>query len=343
LERFAKKTMTPLGYLYLDSPPDEELAITDFRTFRNQGVRRPSPDLIDTIHTMQLRQSWMRELLIEEGNEPLSFVGSGMRSQDFRELAKTIRVSLDLEPDWAESLPSWEGALESLRSAIERVGVLVFSNSVVGLNNHRTLDPEEFRGFVLCDSYAPVIFLNTADTKSAQMFTLAHELVHVWLGSDGLFNLPNMLPGDDAKEQFCNQVAAEFLIPGETLRRRWDEAIATESPLHTIARWHKVSPIVAARRALDLQLISQSEFFSLYEEERARWQKRKLELKKKKGGDFYSTQRIRLGQRFSFSVVRAVREGRMLYRDAFRLTGLKGETFNRYADAILQRIRDGGQ
>jgi Zn-dependent peptidase ImmA (M78 family) len=341
LEAFAKTTMTPFGFLFLDKRPEERLPIPDFRTVGNTPIARPSPNLIETIQTMQRRQAWMRDLLIEEGHAQLGFVGSGKGMSNFKSLAQRIRHELDLDADWAEALGSWEDALRILRNAIERIGILVFSNSVVGLNNHRSLDPEEFRGFVLCDPYSPVIFVNSADSKSAQMFTLAHELAHVCLGSDGLFNLVNMMPSDAEAEGFCNRVAAEFLIPGYKLTQRWDEAKATSQPFRTIARWFKVSPVVAARRALDLRLITPPVFFRFYEQDQEDWRRRKAEQRKKKGGgDFYRTQDVRLGRRFASAVVRAVREGRILYRDAYRLTDLRGETFNRYSLIVLQRMKD---
>lgn len=284
LENFARTTMTPFGAMFLNKPPVEKLPVPDFRTKNNSPLIEYSPNLLDSIQTMQQRQAWMREWLIEEGAEPLDFVGSMERIGNVKSLAQHIRQRLDLDAEWAKSLPSWEEALQTLRKATERVGVLVFSNSVVGLNNHRPLDPDEFRGFVLCDNYAPVVFLNDGDTKSARIFSLAHELVHLWMGQDGVFNLDQMMPAGDETEQFCNQVAAEFLVPAYKLTDRWNEARETRKPFQTIANWFKVSPVVAARRALDLALITRSEFFRFYEQDRADWQKRKDEVRQKSSG-----------------------------------------------------------
>ena len=151
-----------------------------------------------------------------------------------------------------------------------------------------------------------------------------------------------MMPHRDATECFCNEVAAEFLIPGHKLSERWNEANASERPFHTISRWYKVSPVVAARRALDLGLINKATFFAFYEEDQEEWRRRRAEKKrKKKGGpSFYDVQDVRLGRRFAYAVVRSVREGRLLFRDAYNLTDLKGETFNRYANLLTQRMKD---
>ena len=342
LELFANKTMTPLGYFFLDSPPTEKLPIPDFRTVGDAPIGRPSPNLIDTIQVMLRRQGWMREYLVDDGHDPLDFIASARNVRNVVSLAARIREKLGLTVDWAEPLANWEEALRTLRNAAERIGILVASSGVVGLNTHRPLDPQEFRGFVLCDSIAPAIFVNAADSKSAQMFTLAHELAHLWVGQGGLFNLIKMMPHDDATERFCNQVAAEFLIPGHKLSERWKEADATEKPFNSIGRWYKVSPLVAARRALDLGLISKARFFEFYERDQAEWRRKKEEAKKreKQGGNFYATQDSRLGRRFAYAVVRAAREGRLLYGDAYKLTDLKGDTFNRYADLVVKRTKD---
>jgi Zn-dependent peptidase ImmA (M78 family) len=342
LELFATRTMTPLGYFFLDSPPCEKLPISDFRTVGDTPIDRPSPNLIETIQSLQRRQAWMREYVMDDGQEPLEFVGSGKNVKNVVTLAARIRETLGLNVDWAELLASWEAALRTLRDSAERIGILIPTTSVVGLNTHRPLDPQEFRGFVLCDEFVPLIFINANDSKSAQMFTLAHELVHVWIGSDGLFNLIQMMPHSDATEQFCNQVAAEFLVPEHKLRERWKETARGAEPFKMFARIFKVSPVVAARRALDLGLISKTRFFEFYEQDQHEFQKRKLEEKKqKKGGpNFYAVQDNRLGRRFAYAVVRAVREGRLLYREAYRLTDLRGDTFDQYASLLTQRMKD---
>ena len=331
LELFAHKAMTPLGFLFLDKPPDETLPIPDFRTVGDTPIGRPSPNLLEMIQVMMRRQAWLRDYRLEEGQKPLDFVGSGKPVKNVVSLAARIRETLALDVEWSEELGNWEDALRVLRNAAERIGILVASSAVVGLNNHRHLDPQEFRGFVLCDVYAPLIFLNDADSKSARMFTLAHELVHVWLGQGGLFNLIKTMPYDDDVERFCNQVAAEFLIPGHKLSEIWERANATGSPFLSIGRRFKVSPVAAARRALDLGLISKPRFFAFYQKDQEDWQRRKAEEKKKetKGGpSFYVMQDIRLGRNFARAVVHATREGRLNYRDAYQLTDLKGDTFN---------------
>ena len=342
LENFARTTMTPFGVLFLNEPPEEKIPVPDFRTMSDDTVERPSPDLSETIQLMQLRQMWMREWLNEQGNESLAFIGSADVKRNVKSLAQEIRQTLDLAPEWAEQVANWEAALTTLRRAMERTGILVFSNSVVGLNNHRPLDPEEFRGFVLCDDIAPLVFVNDADSKSARMFTLAHELVHLWLGTGGIFNLVNMLPIKDPMERFCNEVAAEFLVPEFKLKEAWLDLKIRSNRFLFLAKQFRVSPVVVARRALDLKLISKPEFFRFYEEDRKDFLKRKQALKKseKSGGNFYATQNSRLGRPFSAAIVRATREGRILMREAYRLTGMKGQTFETYADRVRKRVRN---
>lgn len=333
LEAFAVATYTPLGYFFLTEPPEDKLPIPDFRTVKGQP-QRPSPNLLDTIQTMQSRREWMREFLIEEGQKPLSFIKSATLRTNPAKAAMEMRKVLSLSGGWANKVGTWEEALRLLRKAIEEAGVMIVINGVVGNNTHRPLDVAEFRGFALVDEYAPMIFINGRDSKSAQMFTIVHELTHLWLGYEGVSNFNKMQPVETNVEQFCNKVAAEFLVPSDEFQHaiKANPIGNDDDTIQILARRFKVSPLVVARRALDIKHITKKRFFEFYnwhiEESRKIQEKRKE--KKESSGDFWKTQGVRIGELFGSAVVQAALEGRLLYRDAYRLTGLKGKTFDNY-------------
>lgn len=332
LEDFAGATLTPFGAFFLAEPPAEKLPVPDFRTVKDQRLLRPSAALLETLHQMQLRQEWMRDYLMEAGEEPLPFIGTVTLASSPTAAAESIRRTLGMEDGWADEHSTWSHALLGLRRAVEGTGVLVVVNGIFGNNVYQKLDPEEFRGFVLCDAYAPLVFLNGADAKSAQMFTLAHELAHLWLGKDGVFNLPGLEASGDEVERFCNRVAAEVLIPGRELEEAWPAIQRADDPFQALARRFKVSPIVAARRLLDQGLIRREVFFRFLTDSR---EQETLRMKKKlSGGDFYKVQEVRVGHRFGSAVVSAARSGKLLYRDAYRLTGLYGKTFDKFAQEL---------
>ena len=328
--KLAQRTFTPEGYLYLDEPPEDQLPIADFRTIGDGPLDRPSPNLLDTIYTMQNRQAWMREELLLEEADPLEFVGYYSDSTNVEEVATGIRTVLGLQSDWASRNSNWSGALRYLRSRIEEAGVLVFINGIVNNNTHRKLDPDEFRGFALVDEFAPLIFINNADFTSAQMFTLSHELAHIFIGYEGVSNLNSLLPSEHSTERLCNSIAAEFLVPSADLEALWNTIEGYEEPYRRIAREFKVSVIVAARRALDLDLIDQTTYLDFYGEYQA--DERRQKEAGSTGGDFWNNQNVRLGRRFSAAIARAVKEGRLLYREAYSLTGLNGKTFDQFVD-----------
>ncbi|NMC09771.1 MAG: ImmA/IrrE family metallo-endopeptidase [Methanothrix sp.] len=337
LEGFAKATSTPLGYFFLPQPPEERLPIPHFRTLNGDRPPEPSPDLLETVQLMERRQAWMREYLLEQGSEPLGFISSANLAIKPEELAREMRRTLGLEEEWASDQPRWTDALRLLYSRIEDAGVLVAVSSIVGNNTRRKLDPEEFRGFVLVDEYAPLIFVNGADGKAAQMFTLAHELAHLWFGKSAAFDLRELQPADDETERVCNRVAAEFLVPANRMRDFWTSAKQDTEPFQAAARHFKVSELVAARRAIDLGLITKSEFLEFYRDYKDR--EHRAAARGQKGGDFYATQNLRIGRRFAEVVIRAAREGSLLYRDAYQLTGLYGRTFEKYAQWLVGGAR----
>jgi len=329
LETFAKATHTPIGYLFLPEAPVERLPIRDLRTTKG-GPKRPSADLLDTIYAMQRRQDWMREDRVECEADPIELVGSARLSDDPTAVGQEMRRVVGVDEGWASRIATWQESVSELRRSIERLGVMAVINGVVGNNTHRKLNVEEFRGFALIDRHAPLIFVNGADSKSAQMFTLAHELAHVWLGSEGegLSGFEGIFPGGTEVEKFCDQAAAEFLVPARELKERWRSVKGTPDAFGKIARFFKVSPIVAGRRAMDLRLVSREMFFEYYEEYAQRERKR---VKPTGGGDFYNNQNTRVGAPFTLSVVRAAMEGRLSFKEAYDLTGLSGGAFQKYA------------
>ena len=331
LEKLAKVTHTPLGYLFLPEPPDERLPIPDYRTVAVAARGRPSPNLLDTLYTMQRRQEWLRESLIENDVEPLAFVASVRLTDGPAAVGREMRRTLGLNGGWAAGVRTWQDAVSELRRAIEQLSVMAVINGVVGNNTHRRLSVEEFRGFALTDPYAPLIFVNGADAKSAQMFTLAHELAHIWLGTEGISGFEALLPGGSDVEDWCNRAAAELLAPARELRAGWQEVRWAASPFEELARTFKVSPVVAARRALDLNLVDRSTFFDFYK----RYVKREHKgATKSSGGDFYNNQNTRVGELFGSRVLRAAMEGRIGFKEAYDLTGLRGGTFQKYAKRL---------
>jgi len=332
LKSLAKLTLTPLGYFFLEEPPEEKLPVPHFRTLGDEGIRGPSPELLQTIQTAQQRQAWMREFLIDQGQEPLPFVGSAPTNSTPAFVGQGMREILGLPERWAADQSTWTNALDFLRETMEEKGIWVVVTGIVGNNTHRKLDVDEFRGFVLVDEYAPLLFVNGADGKAAQMFTIAHEFAHVFFGSSAAFDLREMQPAANPTEKACNQAAAEFLIPEKEIRRIWPSVRNEQEPFQAIAREFKISVLVAARRALDLELIGRQDFLDFYESYQG--DERRRAVAREPGGDFYATQTVRLGRRFARAVVRAAKEGKILYSDAYRLTGLHGKTFSEFAKSI---------
>ena len=334
LEDLAKKAYVPLGTLFLLEPPEEKLPIPSYRTFGDDFVDRPSRNLLDTVRMMVRRQSWLREYLIEDGALPKGYVGAFTFKDDYRVVADDIRETLNLPDNWAQEERNWENALVRLFGAAEDAGIMVVRNGVVENNTFRRLDPEEFRGFVLVDEYAPLVFINGTDYKAAQMFTLAHELAHIWLGTSAVFDLALLQPADHDVERACNAIAGEFLVPQARLLEEWRSVDSPEDAFHGMARQFKVSPLVVARRALDLQLVSKYVYDEFYREYISNIPDREAS----DGGDFYRNQNYRVGRLFLTHVVTALREDRLLYRDAYQLTGLRGETFSRYAAQQVEEV-----
>jgi len=265
LQQFASATYTPFGYFFLPAPPEERLPIRDFRTRRAAALRQPSGNLLDTIYLCQQRQAWFEEFAREEGLDPVQLIGSLTRTTPVEEAARKIRQAIPFDLEERRQCSTWEDALRRFVESIEELGILVMVSGIVGGNPHRKLDSDEFRGFALASSHAPLIFVNGADTKAAQMFTLAHELAHLTLGESALSDVEASVFSDDSAEHWCNQVAAEVLVPLAVLRQEIQHQETWQDAKDRLARRFKVSTLVILRRLFEAGVLqSHSQFLEAY-------------------------------------------------------------------------------
>lgn len=333
LEDFSRMTHTPIGFLFLPEPPDISLPIPDFRTMAAAGLASPSPDLLETIYLCQQRQDWYRDYAHLYGEDALAWVSSGTIEADVVKVAAELRDIIGLDLAERQQLAAWGDALRAFIEKVEKSGVMVMISGIVGSNTHRKLSPEEFRGFALVDSHAPIIFINGADSKAAQMFTLAHELSHLWLGEAGVSDSQIVGWPKKGVEYWCNAVAAELLVPLEVVRQAYRPEETIENEMQRLARQFKVSTLVVLRRIFDLGIIDRETLWQTYNDELARL--RQLNKAGAGGGDFYRTLGSRVSKRFVRAVIGSALEGQTLFRDAFRLLGIrKTETFYRAASEL---------
>ena len=327
IETLSNKIHIPLGYFFLKTPPQENLSLFKFRTVNSAAAPNPSRDLIDTYYQMAAIQNWMREYLIDQGNERLPFVGMYRGEKQIEKIATSIRKIAGLDEDWFLQSSTIAESFNYLRGKFEHIGILVLKNGIVGQNTHRPLDISEFRAFTLLDEFAPLVFINSRDSAGGQLFSLAHEIAHIWLGVGSFYNdntgfSPNVTP----LETLCNAVAAELLVPAQSFIEQWEQRsqFSLFDKIDRVAKHFKCGGAVIARRALDNNYIGNTEYqkiidrlLSLYKENKA----------KQSGGDYYVTAKSRFGEPLIAALDNSIKEGKTPYTEAFRLTGTNRATF----------------
>ena len=337
-ETLAQRYYVPFGYLFLSSPPAIDLELPDLRTVQGLPVTSPSPEFEDVVNDALRKQDWFREYRqVEEEGELLSLVGRFSLAVPVKEVAADLDKTLEIAKSVRPGAATWESFLQSLTARAEQVGVLVLRNGVVGNNTRRPLKVEEFRGFALSDNLAPLIFLNGNDARSAQIFTLMHELAHLWVGESGVSNPEyhqGALEHSNPVERFCDRVAAETLTPEGDFLAGWYPKRSAEANCQVLARHFKVSRAVALRRAYSLGKISRDEFqdsYSRYSSGRA--------VGNRSGGDFNRILLARNSRSFTMALVESVLSGRTTEREAALLLNVKLPTFDRFAQWLDERAQ----
>ena len=308
------------------------LPIPHFRTRRNDEILEPSPDLLDTIYTCQQRQEWYRGFAIASGERRVAAVATVQPGSNIAEAAARMRTELQFETTRRGS--SWNDAFRILAGNAEEVGILVMTSGIVGSNTHRVLDPNELGGFSLVDDYAPTVFINGADTKAAQIFTLAHELAHIYSGQQGIDDSTPHIHSNMEVERWCSELAAEFLLPAAELPAA-DAVDLDVDSLDALAMQFRTSTLVVLLRLRDTGIVAGDRIATAYDAELARVRRLAAVRKNSNGGSYYNTQPARTSKRFARALIAETLEGNTLYRDAFRMLGLKKQsTFNKLAEHL---------
>lgn len=321
----------PFGYFFLDKLPEVKYPIPHYRNGA-KGTFRPSDDLLETISIIEGRQRWAIDLRKEFMTE-LPFVGSITLNTSIKSAAQKVRNLLNVSVHWSESdlITDWESAFKFLKNAVEDAGIFVSVNGVVNNENLRKLKVDEFRGFVLQDKYAPFIFINNNDFVTGKIFTIIHEVVHILLGKSASFENRELIPANSDIERFCDAVTAEFLVP-ESLLNDQIERVGINFQL--LAREFRVSRMVIARRLYDLGQITKPQFTEAYNSFKSTNSEKKIT--DSDGGNFYYTTQYRLGKSFFNLIYSAVKQNKILYRDAFRITSLTPKTFDKYINKFIE-------
>ena len=338
IKDMSKKTNVPFGYFFLDKPPVEKCPIVEYRTIDSTMAAEPSRNLVDTVDLMTDIQEWMVEYAVENGQEELEYVGSVTEETDVRFAADNIRKRLDMDVDWYAHMQNAGESFRHVKRKMESIHVLVMMSGIVGNNTRRKLSIDEFRAFTLVSKYAPLIFINSCDSDNGKLFSILHELAHVWVGENSFYNAPaGVNSGKRKVERFCNAVAAEILVPSEIFLEKWKSSNDEISDkIEKIAKNFRCSRFVVARKALEHGKISQEVYERMvreYTRKFEEWQKEQKE-KRESGGSYYRNLASKLDRNFILALARSAAEGRTQYAEIYRLTNTNRKTFGKLLEGI---------
>jgi Zn-dependent peptidase ImmA (M78 family)/DNA-binding XRE family transcriptional regulator len=323
-QTLAQKLHIPFGYLFLSEPPVEKLPIPDLRTIGDTGIDEVSPAFKDLLSDIKRKQSWYRDYAIESGEDKFAYLGKFSIDNGVKTVANSIRDILSYSPEERQKCYGSNDYFKLLTNKIEAIGVLIMRNSVLGSNTSRSLNVNEFRGFAIADEYAPLIFINSSDANSAKVFTLIHELAHLWIDESGISSVDLSQEDENKIEKFCNAVSAEVLVPESEFKNKWNNTEEVTKNAIDTASYFKVSTFVTAWRAEELKLINAATFFEFYRQASEEFEKlnRKNKEEKGSGGNPFANTWSRNGKRFSRAVAESALNQNVLLKDAGKLLNM---------------------
>lgn len=335
IEDFSKKSHIPLGYFFLKTPPVEQISLLEYRTLDSAELANPSRNLMDTIYEMEAVQEWMVNYRKEGNYDTVSAIGSLKGITDINVSADTIRNDLGLTVEWYKECMNPSDAFNKVRGLLEKYGIVVMMNGIVGKNTHRVLDVNEFRAFAIVNEWAPLIFINGADSAGGRLFSLFHEIAHLWIGENDLYN-DRRYSASEIKpvEVTCNAIAGELMVPKAVFLERWNDNTNDDTleKIKGLARVFRCSGSVIARRALDNKKINQDVYNKVVADAIEAYIQAKQ--KKSSGGNYYRVARSRLDGAFVRALCESVNSGRTSFTEAYRLTNTTSKTFSEVASGL---------
>ena len=210
LKKLARLYRRPIEVFSLPYIPKEFPRLKDFRTRKDEL----DTAVIFIMREIQEKQEWLANYYRKSKGSKLPFAGKYNIKHDpaivAADIRKTLGISLKDKPD--KLLKYWITKAEE-----KRIFIALSSN----FHTRLKLDSDVFKGFVIADAFAPFIFLNSDDWDQGQLFTLVHELAHIWIGVSGISNDTGLIvpsSGMHPVEKFCNEVAMLALLPEEDVK-----------------------------------------------------------------------------------------------------------------------------
>ncbi|MCY4289513.1 MAG: ImmA/IrrE family metallo-endopeptidase [Aestuariivita sp.] len=330
LNHMANVYRRPLLTFYMKAPPRTGIRGTDFRQFPNNRAIRDNALLDALLRDVRTRQEMIRDMLVDENDfETLDFVGSIGMNQGVAHAVDSISRVLRFDP-LLERRGNADRLFKQLRGAAETAGVFVLLMSNLG-SHHSTISAEVFRGFTIADTVAPFVVINAKDARAARAFTLIHELAHIFLGQTGVSGSPSTgkpTTQHTRVEQFCNDIAGEFLLPRakflphiEVIDSHDTDALC--DTIKTIADQWSVSEPMVAYRLHRLNAINPNTYNILKMESDNRWHQKLAQDRESKRRGF-SPIRVKqsyLGNALLGVVQRYVRDDTLSHTKAATLLG----------------------
>lgn len=321
----------PFGYLFLSKRPGDTVPLPDLRRLPQSPELPTSPEFLTVLYQAMSQHDWYKAYLAEEGAEPRAFVSRFKTTDRVDSIASDIRATLGMNNALRREASNWENYLTKLSQRAEIAGVVVMRRAVVG-STRRKLNRKEFQGFAISDSLAPLVFVNGQDFQAPKIFTLMHELAHIWIGHSGISRIDETLQTPSLEiERLCNEVATEALVPKDEFESQWVNHADYEQ-IDRLAHYFLVSSLVITRRARELNKIDVGTFVAFISEA----QKRMKPIAKPKGkkGNFYATLDSRNSPHFVDALLADVKRDGTLYRDAAHLLSMKVKTVVKMVEGL---------